>query len=287
MRVERCRDGRQRGISEGRGRFEFSVSAVGAWTDEQGELLFEGVASSTRVDRQQERMSPAAMAQMARCQGLPLMSSHRKRQKALGTVTECWVDEHLFRVQGKLDRNNPEAQELYERLQQGEKVGLSVGGRVQEASMVWDEEAGRQVRQIDQVVLDHVAVCRLEAAANPDTYLTVLAKAAAGLYGSEESDGQQGRWERLWVRLQSCWPLRGGTAEWQKGGIGAEHEAVLAARLDELEARLSALQAVMGEGQAAVALAKCEVEEAVRPGQPQHLGGQRVKHSEGNWEGVL
>jgi HK97 family phage prohead protease len=280
--------GGRRETIEGRGRFVFSVAAVGAWEDEEGELLFEGVASSTSVDRQQERMSLEAMEQMAQCQGLPVLCSHRKRQKALGTVTECWVDEHLFRVQGKLDRDNPETQKLYERLQQGERVCLSVGGRVQQASLVWDDETGRQVRQIEGVTLDHVAVCSPEAAANPDTYLTVLAKAAAGL--AEESEEPSGKLEGLWAMLQRCWPRRGQVAEGT--GPGAELEAErtsLAARLGELEARLAAVQRAMdaGVGQGAVALAKCEAQEAVTPGQPQHLGGQRVKHTEGNWEGVL
>jgi len=105
--------------------FEFVVKLLKAWRDGKGELRFEGVAASTSLDRQDERLTSD------------------------------------------------------EKLKQYKQYGLSVGGRVLSAHREFDAEAGKHVKYIDDVELDHIAVCRPSMAVNPDTYLRVLGEAAA------------------------------------------------------------------------------------------------------------
>ncbi len=168
------------------GQFDLTVPLAKVWQDEDGEMWFEGVASSTRLDRQHERMTPNAIQKMAGHVGLDLLPSHKAGPlEELGRVDEAWVDNDQFRVAGRLDSSSPRARRLFEKVAEGRTYGLSVGGRVTKAFWRYDDEAGRQVRHIDDVELDHVAVCRADEAANPDTYLATLAKAADSVMDDE------------------------------------------------------------------------------------------------------
>lgn len=160
-------------------RFTVTVPLVKVWQDEQGQMWFEGVASSTSLDKQRERMTRSAIRKMQQFAGIDLLPSHNAGPlEELGTVEECWADNDAFRVKGRLDETSPRAQRLFKRLMEGKQYGLSVGGRVTGAYWSFDQEAGVRIKHIDDVVLDHVALCRSQQAANPDTYLAVLAKAA-------------------------------------------------------------------------------------------------------------
>jgi len=166
--------------------FDVTIPLVKMWQDGAGELRFEGVAASTSLDRQDERLTLAAIEKMKQYSGIELLPSHGSGVlEELGVVEKCWLDNEQFRIAGSLDASNPEAVRLYEKLKAGKQYGLSVGGRVLSAHREFDLEAGKQVKYIDDVELDHVAVCRPGSAANPDTYLTVLAKAASAVLAQE------------------------------------------------------------------------------------------------------
>ncbi len=150
-------------------------------------MRFEGVAASTSLDRQDERLTPEAMKVMAERACIELLPTHNAGVlEELGMVEKCWVDNDQFRVVGSLDLTNPEAMRLYEKLKQGKQYGLSVGGRVLKAHYETDEESGRQVKYIDDVELDHIAVCRPSSAVNPDSYLSVLGGAAEAAAGGDD-----------------------------------------------------------------------------------------------------
>ncbi len=166
-------------VTEATNDFSVTMPLTKVWRDEAGDMWFEGVASSTSLDKQQERMTQKAIEGMSKQVGVPLLPSHNAGAlDDLGTAEECWADNEQFRVAGRLDKHNPEAHRLFEKVMSGKQYGLSVGGRVKKAFWRHDEEARALVRHIDEVELSHVAVCRPEQAANPDTYLAVLAKAA-------------------------------------------------------------------------------------------------------------
>lgn len=188
--------------------FEVRVPLAKTWKDDAGDLWVEGVASSTEVDRQSERMSLRAIELMSQAQAVPLLPGHQSgRLRELGAIEECWVDNDEFRVRGRLDRTNPDARRLYERLARGRRCGLSVGGRVRDAHWEADEATGRSVRVIDEVELDHIALCRLGDAANPSAYLSVMG-AAAGLAAEDEPVSE----EEANTAEEAC-PVSGGTVD--------------------------------------------------------------------------
>jgi HK97 family phage prohead protease len=280
-------------VTEMSGEFDLTMPLAKVWEDAAGELRFEGVASSTRLDRQQERMTANAIRKMAAQSGLDLLPSHRAGAlEELGVVEEAWVDNESFRVAGRLDRSNPQAQRLFDQVTGGRRYGLSVGGRVTKEFWKWDEEAGRQVRHIDDVELDHVAVCRPEAAANPDTYLRTLAKAAEAVIGEEMPDDEAtlARVGRAAIEAaRSLWPFAKGEAD--TGPEETTEEAYAAA--EEMAALRKEVAEALEEVRAAIdGLRKSEAAaEEGRPaadhGRSQGIAGQEGVSKSDPWAGVI
>jgi HK97 family phage prohead protease len=301
--------------------FEVRLPLAKTWRDDEGGLWVEGVASSTCVDRQSERMSVAAIERMSMSAGLRLLPNHRAAPvRGLGAIEECWADNDEFRVRGRLDESNPEARRLYERLKRGRRYGLSVGGRVRAAHWECDPVSERKVRVIDEVALDHIALCKLSEAANPNTYLSVMGRAAGALGGGDPSDDEAtasteapqcvcvatggeaappraggldvvSSMGRFLAGLASVLrpPMVNGTAD-PDGRPGAETE--LSGRLDELCQEVSALmREVEGLGDmVGKSVVACPRPEAPRTiGVQRSLAGQeRTMAREGHiWKGVL
>ena len=267
-------DGRKavRSLKEG---FEVGLPLSRVWKDEGGALWFEGVASSTSLDKQQERMTENAIRKMATFTGIDLLPSHQAGPlEELGTVTETYADNQTFRVAGVLDEGNPEARRLFEKVSQGKPYQLSVGGRVTRAFWAHDDELGKRIKHIEDVELDHVALCRPGQAANPDTYLQVMAKSAAaredplgsaGVHGVGEEGEREGLALRLGrALLEALWPFAKSkraeeeqAAELAQGGwqrnpqenveqadaldMGAEEVRKLRERSEELEKAIQVL----------------------------------------------
>ena len=202
-------------------KFAVVLPLVKAWQDDEGQMWVEGVASSTSLDRQRERMTRNAIAKMQQYQGIDLLPSHSAGPlEELGTVEECWADNDSFRLKARLDESSPQAMRLFKRLAEGRQYSLSVGGRVTKAYWDFDPEARARIRHIDDVVLDHVAVCRPQQAANLDTYLATLAKAAEPI--TEEAPPQAADDNEDLIRrlgqaaLEACrrlWPFGKSTTE--------------------------------------------------------------------------
>jgi hypothetical protein len=172
------------------GAFEAFVPVTRVWKDDGGQMWFEGIASSTSVDKQNERMTERAIRKMASCTGIDLLPSHDAGPlQELGVVTETCVDNQKLRVAGLLDPDNPDAVRFFRKAQSGRPYQLSVGGRVKSAFWQFDPALSKHVKHIDDVELDHIAVCRAGRAANPDTYLTVMAKSIELPEPEVEEDG--------------------------------------------------------------------------------------------------
>ena len=118
-----------------------------------GEVRFEGVASSTRVDRQKERMTENAMRKMGQCAGLPLVLGHGGWQRRyrlqgdeaarrIGTVEWCQVEGGQLVVSGVLDPGSAEAHRVEAEVLAGRVYALSVGGRVTGSHWARDYETG-------------------------------------------------------------------------------------------------------------------------------------------------
>ncbi|MCD6362072.1 MAG: hypothetical protein J7M38_14540 [Armatimonadetes bacterium] len=288
------------GDEQGSASFSLTMPLLKVWEDAEGELWFEGVASSTSLDRQQERMTSNAISKMGEQRGIELLPSHSAGPlEGLGVIEETWVDDEQFRVAGRLDKTNPTAHRLFTRAASGEPYALSVGGKVKKAFWDYDEEAGRRVRYIDDVELDHVAVCRPEDAANPDTYLAVLAKAAeqiapqpvGEIAGGEKSDDLLMRIGKAAVdAARHIWPF-GRTDD-------KEHATGEARNPDEADEEQSELYEEMRNALAEVHKALAELAEmkkesrnadSAKLGRPQSLPGQETTGAEMRdpWRGIV
>ncbi len=286
------RGGDDMAVVESQGEFDVTMPLAKVWEDDAGELCFEGVASSTSLDRQQERMTPRAIEKMASQTNLDLLPSHKAGPlEELGRVEEAWVDNESFRVAGRLDRANPQSQRLFDRVRSGRRYGLSVGGRVTKAFWQYDDEAGQQVRYIDDVELDHVAVCRPEAAANPDTYLEALAKAAEGVMNEapDETAAFVRAGRAAIEAARSVWPF----AKSEKPEETEEEDERLSAYREEMhelwkeiEEALMDMRDELKELQKAEA-ADEEVAEASEEGRSQALAGQERRQIGGPWANVV
>ncbi len=272
-------------------RFTVTVPLVKAWQDKQGQMWFEGVASSTSLDKQRERMTRNAIQKMQQFAGIDLLPSHNAGLlEELGTVDECFADNEVFRVKGRLDETSPRAQRLFKRLMEGKQYGLSVGGRVTGAYWDYDEEAGGRIKHIDDVVLDHVALCRPQQAANPDTYLSVLAKAAESVARQQPSlSDEEDLIKRLGqVALEACrrlWPFH----KTEQPPSQPQTEPVADAELETLREEVTTLRKQLHDLQTNT---NSSVEENTKPqpGQRQSLVGQQRPGSDNQsnfWKGVL
>jgi hypothetical protein len=264
------------------GEFDLDVPAMTAWEDAGGQMRFLGVASSTGLDRQGDRMTPAALHSMAAtAPGIPLLSDHHATPgHALGVVETGWTDGQTFRVAGTLHSGSPEAWVLMKRLQAGHRYGLSVGGRILQAEPVHEDAVAGPVRQIHQVALEHLALCAPEEAVNPE------ARLEAG--GERREASRETAGER-----QPDHDSEAETGEWP-----VLPEAELVARVEELRRLVTALQEqlhqmVTGEPPVLPETGERPVLPA-QPGRRQSLPlagperSSRAQHDPQNlWKGVL
>lgn len=282
------------------GNFTMTVPLAKSWQDETQALRFEGVASSTSLDRQAERLTIAAMEKMRRYEGLDLLPSHKAGAlEELGTIDHCWIDNSQLRIEGSLEPANPKALLLFKRLQEGHEYGLSIGGTVLRAHWEEDRELGRAVKYIDDVVLDHVAVCRSGHAANPDTYLCALAKAANFVLNEDEAEDATTidaplSGNAIVEALRNVWPFGARTPKHlTKSKDNAEQpppeaEMGTEAEFADLHAQIAALTATVNDLRENLEkeTAPANVPE---PGRPQSIPGQRtyVTNNTVTWKGVL
>lgn len=149
-------------------------------SEENGEMIIEGVASTVNIDHDNERMSPSALASMAEvinAKSVPLRIEHQHDNNAVvGNVFKAWIDErNQLWIKAMLDKAHPASGILYKSLKDGVKLGLSVGGVVKNAVKEMSEATGKMVKTFYQVMLNEVSVTQRPA--NYDSWL--LAKSIA------------------------------------------------------------------------------------------------------------
>lgn len=143
--------------------FTFYVEKAVA-SDEERDLVIEGVASTTNVDHDNERMSKEALTVMANIineKSVPLRVEHSKSDNAvIGSVHKAWVDErNQLHIRAKLDKAHPVGPMLHHAMKElGKKMGFSVGGIVKRAVREFSEAAGTMVKTFYDVELKEVSV---------------------------------------------------------------------------------------------------------------------------------
>lgn len=141
------------------------------------------------------------------------------------------------------------------------------------------------MRHIDDVELDHVAVCRPDQAANPDTYLATLAKAAEDVMDEAlDEDAMLQRIGRAAVHAaRTLWPF----TKSEEAGQPAQRDdgAEIAALRDEVTEMLGDVREALDELRKATG----EPDEPARPkrGVSQALPGQEKSGAADPWRGVV
>jgi HK97 family phage prohead protease len=150
---------------EGDSPFTFFIELAKASKDEHDGMkwIVTGVASTTNVDHDQERMSAPALAQMANIineKSVPLRYEHDKDPKSIiGKVYEATIDAaKKLVIKAELDQSNTTAKALWDGLQTGSKLGLSVGGKVKRAFRELAEGVGKVIKTFYDVELEEVSV---------------------------------------------------------------------------------------------------------------------------------
>ncbi len=139
---------------------------------------FEGVASSTCVDRQGDKLSEEALRRVAQSGPVKLVLAHQGQAEVVGRIEQWQLKGNKLYVQGTLQPQNAQAQALVHRLRNGERLGLSLGGRIKRWRWGWDAHREGPVRYLEEIVVEHVAVCRAAEAVNPDVRLRLLSPKA-------------------------------------------------------------------------------------------------------------
>lgn len=175
-------------------KFSFDAPVTHVWKDDSGRLLCEGVASSTALDSQEERVSKEGLELFGYHPPVELFNTHSpKAGEELGiTVKHGIGDDMTFRVVAELYPDVPAAAKIWQRMQAGAKYGLSFGGTIEKAHWEYEETLGKRIRILDAVNLDHIAITRAGHAANPDCWLGAIGKSLDEDGAFLDEDGTNG-----------------------------------------------------------------------------------------------
>jgi HK97 family phage prohead protease len=136
--------------------------------DENGKMFITGVASTTNIDHDNERMSDGALSSMVNVvneKGVPLRIEHNKSDSAIvGKVFKSWLDDRgAMWIKAEIDTSHPAGPILYQSLKNGTKLGFSVGGKVKKAIKEFSEKTGKLVKTFYDVFLDEVSITQRPA----------------------------------------------------------------------------------------------------------------------------
>jgi len=143
--------------------FMFIVEKAVVSEDRTDAMIVSGVASSSNLDHDNERMSPEAiqaMANIINTQSVPLRVEHQKDDNSIiGKVYKATVDErNQLIIEAELDNTNSAAALIYGTMKNGAKLGFSVGGAVKKAVKEFSEKTGRIVKTFYDVILNEVSL---------------------------------------------------------------------------------------------------------------------------------
>lgn len=153
--------------------FTFFVPLSKSREEPTGSVILEGIASTTAVDYQNERITLRCLKTMEsqiREKGMNLFLDHQHTiDKIAGIITDCKVDSDKLIVQARTT-GTPNGLLLAQLAKDGVKIGLSVGGKIRVAEQGYDAKTGKNIANIDDVILHEISAVGI--AANPETSVT-------------------------------------------------------------------------------------------------------------------
>lgn len=144
-----------------------------------------GIASTTSVDRDSERMSDTALQMMVddfKTKGINLFGNHEHNwENTLGVIRDANLVDNKVQVKITLDEpsTNPKVTALLNKLKKGINLGLSVGGNV--VSEKYENRNGKRVKILDKVKIYELSIVGIPS--NPDAFVSIASAIAksAGL----------------------------------------------------------------------------------------------------------
>ncbi len=156
-----------------------------------GKLLIQGIASGPLIDKDNERFDEKAVQKMANQINesvKPLRAEHQdKFYTNIGTWKSASLDDTFtLHVEGEVDTELSLGKDVEVKLNRGEQIGLSVGGRVVSAVSEYVKELGKTIKVYKDVILDEISIVENPAYAAAEVS---LAK-SINWNGVQKSNGQ-------------------------------------------------------------------------------------------------
>jgi hypothetical protein len=142
--------------------------------------IIKGTASTTSVDREDERASKSFVEKMKRTgKGLPLTAETHQPdspEKTVGVITKTGGDEDNFNIEGRLMKPSKSKMVSYilEQIATGISYGLSVGGRITKVFREYNEDLKKEALVIEDGDIYHVALTTQPA--NAETFGVAIRK---------------------------------------------------------------------------------------------------------------
>lgn len=168
--------------------FKFAIPITRAYTNENGEMLFEGIASSTSIDtfetvfnaNCQNSFAFDIVRGMETGEPVELEAEHlgdEEPMNILGVVTNAEVTEDSrLKIIARLDADNPKAIYYFKKMTVPDAVtgktkqfGLSINGVVREAEYQYNDELRKNIRVFNRVQLRKIGIVRRPS--NPDSWI--------------------------------------------------------------------------------------------------------------------
>lgn len=160
------------------------------------DFYLEGIASTTSVDRDTEKMSEKALWKMKTeilDHPVNIFGNHDHNwENSLGVVKEADVRDGKFWVKILLDdpTTNPKIASLVAKLKKGIGLGLSVGGKVLDTFTEFDKALNKKVTVIDDLELYEISVVGVPA--NKECMMGIAGQIAksAKLHKQEQNESK-------------------------------------------------------------------------------------------------
>jgi hypothetical protein len=168
--------------------FKIFLQETRVYRNQDGEMIFEGTASSDTIDSHRTRFNAAAqegfmfdiMKGMEDLEPVELEAEHKGEEEPmniLGPVIMGMVSpDNKLTIRARLDQDNPKAVYYFNKMTKPDpvtkkvrKFGLSINGIVEKAHYEYDQEAGQHIEVFDRVRLKRIGIVRKPS--NPDCWV--------------------------------------------------------------------------------------------------------------------
>jgi len=136
--------------------------------DDEGEVYYHGVASSSSIDRDNEKMSEAVLHKAAnQLVGQPVFFNHQHKQLGVGKITKAWNDAGFLKIQMKPTKAAG-MQDVIMQIEEGILKAFSIGGKTIKRESAVDTN-GHDYHVIKDADFYEVSVVGIPA--NPDAQI--------------------------------------------------------------------------------------------------------------------